>query len=238
MPQIFGIEHIIYFITVVLLMIISIILIKKYVKNDLQLTRVIKFIGLILLTMIILNRISIAYYHENLYLLFPDSFCGTSSLVLALGTIFCKRNNNILHFVSYIGIFGGGLTLIYPDFIGQADSIFHPLTITGLLHHTVMVFLVIVMLITNYLQPSLKKWYCVPIGLSFFMSYGLFLITVIGHDDAMYIFKPALPDTIFNWFGLGLIFIPVQFIFLVIWEKLKNVRGEAFDTEKSHNVYV
>ena len=90
MPQIFGLEHIIYFITVVLIMIISIKLIKKHVKNDLQLTNVVKFIGLLLL-MIAFNRVSIAIYRENIYLLLPDSFYWDSSLVLALGTIFFKK---------------------------------------------------------------------------------------------------------------------------------------------------
>ena len=36
------------------------------------------------------------------------------------------------------------------------------------------------------------------------MSYGLFLITVLDFNDAMYIYKPVLPGTLFNWFGLGL----------------------------------
>jgi hypothetical protein len=221
MPKIFGIEHIIYFTIVVTIMIISIIFIKKYLKDNAEKqSLLIKLIAFLLLIAIIYNRVSIAVGHQDYRTLLPDSFCGTSSLVLALSTIYFKKNNDILHCVAYLGLVGGTITLIYPDFIGQADSIFHSMTISGLLHHTIMVFLVIVMLITGYLQPSLKKWKILPIGLSFYMIYGLILITVIGLDDAMYIFNPALSGTIFNWFGLGLIFIPIHLLFLFVWDKI------------------
>lgn len=223
MPAIYGLEHIIYLIIVITLMIIGIILIIKKAKTEKQVTLVIKLIALLLLSVILWNRISIAVGHDDIRLFLPDSFCGTSSLVLSLAVLFFKKNNVILHFVSYIGFVGGSITLFYPDFIGQADSIFYPMTISGLLHHTVMVFLVLAMVITKYLQPSLKKWKYVPIGLSFFMTYGIFLITVIGLDDAMYIMKPVLPGTILNWFVLGLLFIPAQFIFLIIWEKVNKL---------------
>src|SRR5690554_3686506 len=104
MTSIFGLEHILYFLIVVTIMIISLMLIKKYVKTDKRIFFVIKIIGLLLLVAISYNRISIAICNEDLRLLWPDSFCGTSSLVMAITAIFFKKNNNILHCVRDLGL--------------------------------------------------------------------------------------------------------------------------------------
>ncbi|HEY8365038.1 MAG TPA: hypothetical protein VIK84_05645 [Haloplasmataceae bacterium] len=218
MPTVFGTEHIIYLAIVIALMVLAIVLVKRFVKTDKQLVIIIKSIAFLLLLAIIWNRISIAIGRDNYDSLWPSSFCGTSSLVLALGTLLFKKDNPILHCVVYIGFLGGVLTLVYPDFIGQANSIFYPMTISGLLHHTLMVFLIILMFITGYFRPSLKKWKYLPIGLALYMVYGLFLITVVGLSDAMYIYSTILDEVKLNWFYLGLIFIPTHFLFLCSWE--------------------
>ncbi len=233
MPQVYGWEHIIYLTIVIGIMITLFILIKKYVKEEKQVILSIKITGVALLIAIVWNRLSICLTRDHWNFL-PDSFCGTTSLALSLSAIFLKKDHKIFHCVAYLGLLGGSLTLIYPDFIGQADSIFYPMTISGLIHHTISVFIVILMLKTGFLKPQLRKWYLLPLGLSGYMTYGIFLITVLNYDNALYIYEPILSGTKLNWFVLGIIFLTMHAVFLTIWEyaqkyKFTNNLGEAND---------
>jgi membrane protein implicated in regulation of membrane protease activity len=92
------------------------------------------------------------------------------------------------------------------------------MTISGLVHHTVTFYLVFLMLKSGYLKPELKKWHLLPIGLSIYMVYGLFLVTVVGYGDAMYIYHPILEGTFLDWDVLGVIFLLLHFLFLCLWE--------------------
>lgn len=222
MPKIYGLEHILYVAISAALMTISIILIKRFVKNDKDLRLVIRIIGLFLLAAIIWNRISICLVARSFKSLLPNTFCGSSSLFLALSAIFLPRNHKVFHCVAYVGFVGALLTLIYPDFIGQADSIFYSKTISGLVHHTIMFFLVLVMFITKYIEPDIKQIPIMMIGLSFYITYGVFLITILDYSDSMQIYHPILEGTPFNWLGLGVIFIAVYIIFLIGWKYKKR----------------
>jgi hypothetical protein len=224
MPNVFGLEHFIYLCLVIIIMGLSLTFIKKKVRKDRTISLIIKGLGFFLLCAIIWNRISIAIGRDDIFLLWPDSYCGTSSFVIAITVMFGKKDNIVLHGVAYLGLVGGLVTLIYPDFIDQADSIFYPMTISGLLHHTLMLWVILIMLITGYLKPSLKKWSSLPIGLCIFLTYGIFLITVIGLDDAMYINQPVLENTSLNWFVLGAILLPIHFLFLVMVEWFRKKR--------------
>ncbi|HOP56869.1 MAG TPA: YwaF family protein [Bacillota bacterium] len=224
MPHIYGPEHIIYLFVVIVLMGMGFFLINRHVKTEKQLALAIRLIGGLLLIMIIWNRLSIAILRDGFNELLPGSYCGTSSLVLALAAIFLKKDHPVFHCVAYIGLLGGLATLAYPDFIGQADSIFYPMTISGLAHHTVMVFLVVVMLTTGYLKPMFLKWHYAVLGLALYLVYGLFLIKVLGYGEAMCINRPLLDDTNLYCFQLGAIYLPVHAAFLAIW----NLVGKKY----------
>jgi len=143
-------------------------------------------------------------------------------LVFSLSALIFKKNSNIFHCLVYCGLLGGTLTLAYPDFIGQSDSIWYPMTISGLVHHTVMLFLGILMIRTGYMKPELKKWYILPIGLSFYMSFGLFLITYLGYNDAIQIYTPVLEDTPLDWLVLGVLFMSLVALFQILWGRLEK----------------
>lgn len=222
MPQVFGFEHFAYLFVSITIMVIGWILIKKKVKTDAELTKTIRFIGLLLFLAIVWNRVSIAILRDGWNELLPATFCGSSSLALSIAAMTLKKDHIVFHCIAYVGMMGGMLTLAYPDFIGQSSSIFYPMTISGLVHHTVMFFLVVTMLRTGYLRPQLKKWIIAPIGLSIYMTYGLFLITVLGYHDAMYIYEPILEGTSLNWIVIGVIFLIYHFLFVLILEKLNQ----------------
>lgn len=219
MPQIYGIEHIIYLLIVIPLMVMVTFWMKKLIISEAILNRVIKWMGMMLLIAIIINRISVSYLSDGFDKILPGTFCGTSSLVLALSTLFLKKDSPVFHSVVYVGLLGGLLTLFYPEFIGQGPSFFYPMTITAMIHHSIMVYLVFLMLASGYVKPMFSKWKYLPIGLTFYMTYGLLLITLLGYHDAMYIYKPILPNTFLNWAGLGMLFLPVHAIFLWIWDR-------------------
>ncbi|NLG82868.1 MAG: hypothetical protein GX490_10210 [Bacilli bacterium] len=218
MLKIYGIEHILYLLVTILTFSLTLQLIKKKVTTEDKQVKLMKILGLILLLAILSNRITICIEDKTIKYFFPSTYCGASSLALSLGLLFLKRDSKFFHSVSYTGFIGGMLTLIYPDFLPQDDSLFYPPTITGLLHHTIMVYIVIVMVMIKYLEPALKKWYLLPIGLNFYLFYGLILITVFNYEDAMYIFTPAIPGTIFDWFVLGIIVLSAHGVFLYLWD--------------------
>ena len=221
MPKIMGIEHILYLIFWITMGVSTIYFIKRKVKDERTLTLITKGVGVLLLLAITWNRVSIAVVGKNSLKLLPDSFCGTCSLVFALAVILGKKDNIVLHGVAYMGVVGGLITIFYPDFIGQAPSIFHSRTISGLIHHTLMVYLFFLMLLTKYLRPTYKKWYAVVLTGSCFITYGLFLIKALGLPDAMQIENPILSGTKLYWYALCGIFLLVYGVFIALWELIK-----------------
>ncbi len=225
MPQIFGIEHIIYLIINIIGYIVGIILINK-VKDE-KMKMIIKIVAAILLIMVVLNRISVAFikYHDA-YELVPSTFCGFSSFTLAIATLFGKKDNLYFHFICPLGFLGAILTLAYPDFIGQAASVFYLPTITGLLHHSIMLFLIIILTIKQYYIPTIKKWYALPIGLGLTMLLGVFEVYVIGLKDAFYLNSPILPGTILYWYVLGPIALAILYSCIGLFDlvRIKKIK--------------
>jgi hypothetical protein len=136
--QLFGIEHITYIVISTILGSLLIILAKKYAKNEKTINIILKVVALLLFIAIMTNRLSQVFRYDEVrwYCIIPDSYCGMTSLVLALAVIFGKKDNNVLHFVWLLGLFGGISTVIYATFVDQGPTIFYLPTISGLLHHS------------------------------------------------------------------------------------------------------
>ncbi|MCD8371985.1 MAG: YwaF family protein [Clostridia bacterium] len=221
MPEVFGWQHLTYLAIYVIVGAAAIVLIKKFCKSERSLFWAIKITALILLALIIWNRIGLYMVYEDAIYLIPNTFCGITSFTFAVCALAFKRDNCTLHCMAYCGFLGGLLTMIYPDFIGQSDTIFYHLTMSGLLHHTFALFLSILMFATKWITPSLKKWKYLPIGLSFMMTYGIFILTFFDKlgtgYDAMYITEPVLEGTIFTWYFVGFLFLLLHIIFLLCY---------------------
>ncbi len=217
-PQIFGWQHLTYDAVVITLMVLGLIWIYRHVKSEKTARKMIRIIGIVLLISILWNRIAVCALRDGFQFFIPSTYCGVTSFSLALAAIFLKKDHPIFHALVYIGFLGGLLTLIYPDFIVQADSIWYSMTISGLLHHTIMIFLILVLFMTGYVRPSLKKWFILPLGLALYITLGVILITKFGYLDAMYIYEPAIEGTMFDYLGLGALFLPVHALFLWTWD--------------------
>ena len=226
-PEIFGWQHLTFLAVAIVLGVLSIVLIKIFCKSERALSIAIKVYSALLLVFILANRILIGVRDKSFVSFLPNTFCGIASLCFGICGLCAKKDSGILHWIVYCAFLGGLLTMIYPDFIGQDKSIFFPLTITGLMHHTLAFFLSMLMFITGYIKPTIKRWHWLPLGLSLMMTYGQLLISLFGVGDAMYINEPLISGTIFSWYFTGLIFLALHLAFLLImeWVRRRHLRG-------------
>lgn len=196
-PQLFGIEHIMYLIISTAVGSATLLLGKRYLKNEKQHGYFLKVIAILLFAAIVVNRLSQVFRYEQVrwHLIIPDSFCGMTSLVLALAVLFGKKNNNVLHFTWLLGIFGGVASSIYASYVGQGPTIFYLPTISGLLHHSISATLVVGILMFGYIDVTYKKWYCTFFGFTTYLTLGAFMMQTFDMSDAFHIAEPLIPGT-------------------------------------------
>ena len=196
-PQLFGIEHILYIIISTIVGSAILILSYKYAQGEKERTFVLKGLALLLFIAIMTNRLSQVFcwgepdYKE----IIPESFCGMTSLVLSLAVLFGKKDNNVLHFVWLLGLFGGIATVIYATFLPQGATIFFLPTISGLLHHSLSATLVVALLMFKQIDITYKKWYCTFFGFTCYLTLGAFLMQTFNLSDAFHIAEPLFPNT-------------------------------------------
>ena len=196
-PQLFGLEHISYIVISTILGCAYLLIAKKRAKTEKAQACALKILAFALLVSIITNRLSQVFRYDEVrwYLIIPDSFCGMTSLVLSLAVLFGKRDNNVLHFVWLLGLFGGVSTVIYATFVGQGPTIFYLPTISGLVHHSLSAMLVVALFLFKQIDVTYKKWYCTFFGFTAYMTVGAFLMQTFPMSDAFHIAEPLLSDT-------------------------------------------
>ncbi len=196
-PQLFGTEHILYIIISTIIGGISVFLIKKFAKSDKSKTIALRCFAGMLFVAILTNRLSQVFRYDQIrwYCIIPDSFCGMTSFVLAVAVLFGKKDNSLLHFSWLLGLFGGISTVIYATFVDQHSSFFYLPTISGLLHHSFCASLVILLLMFNWINITYKKWYCIILGFTCYLTVGAYLMAVHDMGDAFHIVEPLLSNT-------------------------------------------
>ena len=235
-PVLYGKEHIIYLIVSFSVTIILLFVIKKYVKREKTLIIIAKLTGILLLAAVMLNRASVMVKdgETNLLHLLPTTFCGCASTFLALGAIFLKKDNFIYHSILYLALVGGTATLFYPDFIGQAPSVFYLPTISGLLHHSIHLFLALYLILTRQVYPTLKKYFYLPLGLCCLMTLGIFEINALKFSGCMEIGREFISGTRLTWYSVGAIFLVLHFFFLLTFDVLR--KKEKYNKPYKNNI--
>ena len=228
-PELFGIEHILYIVISTIVCTTVLLLTKKYAKTDKAVAIVLKSLAAALLVAIMANRLSQVYRYDTVrwHLIIPDSFCGMTSMVLALAVLFGKRDNPVYHFVWLLGLFGGISTAIYATFVGQGPTIFYLPTISGLVHHSLSATVVVALLMFKQIDITYKKWYCTFFGFTAYLTVGACLMHTFDMSDAFHIAEPLLSDTSLTaWVmapiyavGYGLILLAVE-----LYKKHKKVK--------------
>ncbi len=219
-PRVFGWEHLTYLAIFFVLAIGTLILIYYKVKSERDVQITVKCTGACLLIAILANRISLIEYYGTPMGIIPNTFCGTTSLIFALCAIFLKRDSLLLNFAVYAGFWGGIIVTFYPNFVVQDASFMYPPTITGILHHGLSAYLAVVMLMTGFFKPNLKKFYVYPITLCVIMTYGIFLMDALKIEESMYIFAPVVPGTFLTWYVVGPMLILGNLGLVALYEKI------------------
>lgn len=227
-PELFGWQHFTYLAIFIALSVAGIICAKKFAKSEKSQTIIIKSLALALLISVVTNRISIVFKGDttNWLALIPDTFCGMSSFVLSLAVLIGKKDNPVLHFVWFLALIGGTITMVYPDFIGQDKSMFYLPTISGLLHHSLAIVVVIFLLVFKHIKITYKKWYCTLFGFTCYLTLGAFLISVFDYSDAFHIMTPMLSGTPLTVWVIAPIYIFAYGLMLLIVELVRKHRDK------------
>ena len=225
-PKLFGWQHLTYIAIVIIVGTASLVCFKKFAKTDKQQRIALFCMGIVLFGSILFNRLSLVFRYEevNWIAIIPASICGMNSLVLSLSVIFGKKDCPIYHYLWHLTLVGGGITTLCPTFIGQDVSFLYLPTISGLLHHSVSVIVVIALLISGQINITYKKWHYSVIGFLCYITFGAFLMTVCGLKDAFSMVDPLIKNTPFTVWVLLPIYIAgyalVLFIIEVVRKKL------------------
>jgi len=227
-PELFGIEHILYIVISTIIGGGGLFIAYKYAKDDKSKEIILKCIAVALFISIMTNRVSQVFRYDTVrwYCIIPDSFCGMTSLVLSLAVLFGKKDNNVLHFVWLLGLFGGISTVIYATFLGQNESFFYIPTISGMFHHSLSAILVVALLMFKYIDITYKKWYCTLFGFTCYLTVGAFLMHTFGLSDAFHIAEPLLSDTSLTAWVMAPMYALAYALILLIVELVKKKKQQ------------
>ncbi len=238
--RVFGTVHWIYLGITVPLSVIVLLLAKKFAKTEKAQSIVLKSLGVLLLIWIIINRLSQVFRYSDVRWeqIIPDSFCGMTSLVLSLAVLFGKKDNCVYHFTWALGLVGALITVFNPTFLSQGPSIFYLPTISGLLHHSLALVVVVALLIFNQIQITYKKWYCTFFGFTAYLTVGAFQMSVLGFPDSFHIAEPILSGTPLTAWVMAPIYAVGYGIVLLVIElfrkkKQKNDNASSCETQQT-----
>lgn len=227
--DVFGGVHLLYLGITLPISVIGLFLAKKFAKTEKSQNIVLKSIAALLFIWIFINRLSQVYRYDNVRWeqIIPDSFCGMTSLVLSLAVLFGKKDNPVYHFVWALGLVGAVITIFYPTFLDQGPSVFYLPTISGLLHHSITLVMVIALLLFNQIHITYKRWYCTFFGFTAYLTLGAFQMAVFGLSDSFHIAEPMIEGTFLTAWGIAPIYAVCYALLLWLIEVVrKNKRGQ------------
>ena len=227
--KIFGWEHITYLLVWLAVSIPVLVCVKKFAKTEKSLKIAVKTMGGVLLLSILTSRICQTFLWGGFtwYNFFPTTFCGTSSLVLALAVLLGKKDNCVLHFVWFIALLGGIITSVYPDFLEFHNSFFHLDVITSFLHHSLSIVMVVMLLMLKQINITYKKWYYSLFGFCCYLTYGAFLIATFKIVDAFCMFTPILSGTPLTVWVMAPIYVVLYGITILIVELSRKRKNKS-----------
>lgn len=222
--NVFGSVHLIYLGITLSLSAVGLYLAKKYAKTDKAQGIVLKSIAALLLFWIVVNRLSQVYRNADVRWeqIIPDSFCGMTSLVLSLAVLFGKKDNAVYHFVWSLGLVGSIITIFYPTFLDQGPTVFYLPTISGLLHHSITLVMIIALFLFNQIHVTYKKWYCTLFGFTSYLTVGAFQMAVFGFSDSFHIVEPMLDGTSLTAWVIAPIYATGYALILWIFELVRK----------------
>ena len=217
--RVFGLVHWVYLLITIPLSVVGLICAKKFAKSEKSQKIILKSIAGMLLIWILINRLSQVFRYSQVRWeqIIPDSFCGMTSLVLSLAVLIGKKDNIVLHFAWFLALVGAAITIAYPTFLNQGSTVFYLPTISGLLHHSLALVMVVALLLFNQIHITYKKWYSTVFGFTAYFTVGAFQMSVFGFSDAFHIVEPMLSGTpLTAWFIAPIYLVGYSVVLLVI----------------------
>ena len=229
--DVFGGVHLIYLAITLSISAGGLFLAKKFAKSERSQKIILKSIAALLFVWIIINRLSQVFRYSDVRWeqIIPDSFCGMTSLVLSLSVLFGKKDNPVYHFVWALGLVGATITIFYPTFLDQGPSIFYLPTISGLLHHSITLVMIVALFLFGQIHVTYKKWYCTLFGFTCYLAVGAFLIGYIGLSDAFHIYTPLIDGTPFTTWGMAPLYAVCYalVLFVIEWFRKRKAKSAA-----------
>ncbi len=224
--SLYGTVHILYLGITLPLTVFVLFLAKRFAKTERSQNIILKSIAALLFVWILLNRLSQVYRYSDVRWekIIPDSFCGMTSLVLSLSVLFGKKDNACLHFVWSLGLVGSIITIFYPTFLDQGASVFYLPTISGLLHHSLTLLMILALFLFDQITVTYKKWYCTLFGFTSYLTVGAFQMAVFGFADSFHIVEPMIDGTFLTAWGIAPIYIGAYALLLLVIEMIRAKR--------------
>lgn len=165
-------------------------------------------------------------------LMLPFTYCSLLSIVTPLVIIFFKKDNRALHCLTYFSFFGG-FSIFFPAWLSDNTSFFLPSSILAMFHHSFMLLTSVLLIVTKYIKPSMKRFYIYPIGVAMIILLGVLEKYVMKFPIGMMIGVPLFDKMphLTSWWGLWLGGSFLVFIFLFLYEFMmyKKEAKEIFD---------
>lgn len=227
--RVFGSVHWIYLAITLPLSVVGLVCAKKFAKTEKSQKIILKSIAAALFIWILINRLSQVFrYSETRWeQIIPDSFCGMTSLVLSLAVLLGKKDNVALHFTWFLALVGSVITIFYPTFLNQGPTVFYLPTISGLLHHSLALVMVVALLLFNQINITYKKWYCSLFGFTAYFTVGAFQMSVFGFSDSFHIVEPMIDGTPLTAWVVAPIYIAGYAIVLTIIELVRKHKSKT-----------
>ncbi len=212
----FSVQHLILSLAVVLCMLLCFFLIKKTVKTERGLHRLLVILCAALLVLLALTRYShishaiaegkeVECFDEmrkySWQMLFPDSFCSLIALFLPF-FVFAKKykNNTFLEAVYSLSILGMLTNLIYPEYFGRMPF-WEFRAIGAYIYHILCGFICILLLWSKNLEPKLETWFHTPVALSLIMILGFAELTYFDFAEAFNLTHPLVASLFISSWG-------------------------------------
>lgn len=235
----FGLYHVIFLLITIALGSATIYIFYAKLKDEYKRAIGLKILAAIWFIFAFTHQI--VYIHEQVVLkhvegwtwamLLPFTYCSFLSIVTPLVLIFFKKNNHALHCLTYFCFFGGFSVFFAPWLNGS--PFFLPSNILALIYHAFMFVMSILLLITKYVKPSMKRFYVYPVGVALIVLVGVFEKYVLKFPVGMMVGKPLLDSMphLTSWWGLWLggSFLVLVFIFFYEFAINKKEAKEIFD---------
>ena len=236
--DVFGGVHLIYLAITLSISAGGLFLAKKFAKSERSQKIILKSIAALLFVWIIINRLSQVFRYSDVRWeqIIPDSFCGMTSLVLSLSVLFGKKDNPVYHFVWALGLVGATITIFYPTFLDQGPSVFYLPTISGLLHHSITLVMIVALFLFGQIHVTYKKWYCTLFGFTSYLTVGAFQMAVFGLSDSFHIVEPMLDGTPLTVWVIAPIYLAGYALVLLAFEIVRKIKRKKADAASSQGL--